>query len=106
MKGRKIFSKVIAIIMLVVIAMPSFSQAVNAAVELGAQSKSNTAKFGISFLNKNGWGYKIQNRLTYRTYEITSSGNNFNRNIYCLDFTKRFPNENSNKNTFTNKGDL
>ena len=106
MKGRKIFSKVIAIIMLVVIAMPSFSQVVNAAIELGAQNNSNTSKFGINFLNKNGWGYKIQNRLVYRTYEITSSGNNFDRNIYCLDFTKRFPNENSNKNTFTNKGDL
>ena len=106
MKGRKIFSKVIAIIMLVVIAMPSFSQAVNAAVELGAQNNSTTSKFGISFLNKNGWGYKIQNRLAYRTYEITSSENNFDRNIYCLDFTKRFPNESSNKNTFTNKGDL
>ena len=64
-----------------------------------------TAKFGISLLNKNGWGYKIQDRLTYRIYEIKGSNSkDYSRDIYCLDYTKKFPGENSNKNTFTNVG--
>ena len=106
MKERKILTKVLAMFLLVVIAMPSFSQVIAATMDEVGAASSDTAKFGISFLNKNGWGYKIQNRLTYRTYEITDSGNNYDRNIYCLDFSKRFPNEDSNKNTYTRKGDL
>ena len=107
MKKSKILSKVLAMFLLIIIAMPSFSQVIAATVDgIGAAADSNTAKFGISFLNKNGWGYKIQNRKAYRTYEVTPSGNSYDRNLYCLDFTKRFPNEDSNKNIYKTNGDL
>lgn len=106
MEKRKILNKVLAIFCLIVIAMPSFSTVVATTMETLGAASSETAKFGISFLNENGWGYKIQNRLTYRTYEIKGSARDYSRNLYCLDFTKKFPNENSNKNTFTKTGDL
>ena len=72
MERKNILNKVIAIFCLLVIAMPSFSQVLIAATETASKT-GDTAKFGISFLNKNGWGYKIQNRLTYRVYESKNS---------------------------------
>lgn len=105
MERKNILNKVIAIFCLLVIAMPSFSQVLIAATETASKT-GDTAKFGISFLNKNGWGYKIQNRLTYRVYESKNSTKDYSRDIYCLDYTKKFPNEDSNKDTFTNKGSL
>lgn len=105
MEKRKILNKILAIFCLLTIGMPSFTQ-VLMAVEDTANATGDTAKFGISFLNKNGWGYKIQNRLTYRVYEAKGSTKDYSRDIYCLDYTKKFPAEDSNKDTFTNKGEL
>ena len=103
MEKRKILNKILAIFCLLTIGMPSFTQ-VLMAVEDTANATGDTAKFGISFLNKNGWGYKIQNRLTYRVYEAKGSTKDYSRDIYCLDYTKKFPAEDSNKDTFTIKG--
>ena len=105
MEKRKLLNKVLAIICLIALLMPSVSTVKAVADEI-VGSTQETAKLGISFLGKNGWGYKIQNRKTYRVYEITNAGNDYSRNIYCLDFTKKFPGEESNNNTFTSNGDL
>ena len=105
MERKNILKKIIASFCLLVIALPSFSQVIGATMDSVGKT-GDTAKFGISFLNKNGWGYKIQNRLTYRVYEDKNSSKDYSRDIYCLDYTKKFPNENSNKTTFTNKGSL
>ena len=58
MEKRKILNKVLAIFCLIVIAMPSFSTVVATTMETLGAASSETAKFGISFLNENGWGYK------------------------------------------------
>lgn len=105
MERKNILKKIIASFCLLVIALPSFSQVIGATMDSVGKT-GDTAKFGISFLNKNGWGYKIQNRLTYRVYEDKNSSKDYSRDIYCLDYTKKFPNEDSNKTTFTNKGSL
>lgn len=102
---RKILSKVLAILCVIILLLPSFSTVLAVAVE-GEKESEETAQFGISFLNKDGWGYKIQDRLTYRIYEAKEQEKDYSRDIYCLDYTKKFPNENSNKNTFTTNGGL
>ena len=105
MKKERIISKLLAIICLITLVIPSFSEVIAATSDIIGNSQE-TAKFGISLLNQNGWGYKIQNRLTYRIYEINGQNKNYNRDIYCLDYTKKFPGEDSNENTFTTTGDM
>ena len=63
MERKNILKKIIASFCLLIIALPSFSQVIGATMDSVGKT-GDTAKFGISFLNKNGWGYKIQNRLT------------------------------------------
>ena len=105
MERKKVLNKILAIVCLITIALPSFSEVIATTQEL-LENTTETAKFGISFLNKNGWGYKIQDRLTYRIYEDKNSTKDYSRDIYCLDYTKKFPSEDSNQTTFTTKGDL
>ena len=114
MEVRRILGKILAILCVLTLVVSSFSTVLAATFEEvfsetlnidGTGRAGETAKFGISLLNKNGWGYKIQDRLTYRIYEIKGSNSkDYSRDIYCLDYTKKFPGENSNKNTFTNVG--
>ncbi len=106
MKERRILSKILAIICLIAIAMPSFSQVIAATVEQVGATKGTTAKFGISLLNQDGWGYRIQERNVYKTYEIKGTTKDYSRDLYCLDFNKRFPSENGNANTYTNTGEI
>ncbi|MBP3463713.1 MAG: DUF11 domain-containing protein [Clostridia bacterium] len=105
MERKKVLNKILAIVCLITIALPSFSEVIATTQEL-LKNTTETAKFGISFLNKNGWGYKIQDRLTYRIYEDKNSTKDYSKDIYCLDYTKKFPSEDSNQTTFTTKGDL
>ena len=105
MENRRILSKLLAIICLITLVMPSIST-VKAATDEIIGATNETAELGISLLHKNGWGYKIQDRLTYRVYVKEGSRRNYDREIYCLDYTKRFPAENSNGSTFTSRGDL
>ena len=106
MESRRILSKILAVICLIAIAMPSFSQVIATTVEAVGAAQGSTSKFGISLLNKDGWGYRIQERNVYKTYEIKGSTKDYSRDLYCLDFNKRFPAENGNANTYTNTGDL
>ena len=102
---RKILSKILAIICIITLVLPSFST-VFAAVTDSTGTTEQTVKLGISFLNKNGWGYKIQDRLTYRIHEIKDSGKDYSRDFYCLDYTKKFPAEDSSNNVFKTEGGL
>lgn len=116
MEIRRILGKILVIICIIMLTVPSFSTVLAATFEEvfsetlnldGTGRAGETAKFGISLLNKNGWGYKIQDRLTYRIYEIKETNSkDYNRDIYCLDYTKRFPGENTRSNTFTNMGNF
>jgi uncharacterized repeat protein (TIGR01451 family) len=104
---KKMLSKILAIICVITLILPSFGTVLAETADNLGKTES-TVKLGISLLNKDGWGYRIQDRLTYRIYEIKDTNKDYSRAFYCLDYTKKFPGEkdNNNNNTFTNKGDL
>ena len=105
MRKNKILSKILAVLCVATLLMPTFSQVMAITDEIAGQA-SETAKLGISFLNKHGWGYRFQGRMSYRVYEDKNGSKDYSRDIYCLDYTKKFPAEDSNGNTFTSSGDL
>ena len=105
MKRKEFLKRIISIICVVALALPSFSTVMAAEID-DIVGKKETAQFGISFLNKEGWGYRIQDRLTYRVYEEKDSKKDYSRDIYCLDYTKKFPKENNNKGNYSSTGDL
>ena len=105
MEIKKILSRILAIICVITLTLPSFSTVLAETTE-NIGKAGDTVNLGISLLNKDGWGYRIQDRLTYRIHEIKDSKKDYSRNFYCLDYTKKFPMENSNKNTYKDNGEL
>lgn len=105
MEVKRILNKILALVCLITIVLPSFSEVIAATGDLAKQT-TETAKFGVSLLNKNGWGYMIRDRLTYRVYEDKGSSKNYDRDVYCLDYTKSFPGAEGNNTNFTSTGDL
>ena len=105
MEVKRILNKILALVCLITIVLPSFSEVIAATGDLAKQT-TETAKFGVSLLNKNGWGYMVRDRLTYRVYEDKGSSKNYDRDVYCLDYTKSFPGAEGNNTNFTSTGDL
>ncbi len=105
MDKRRVLSKLLAVICLITLIMPSASTVKAVTTEIIGATQE-TAKFGISLLHPNGWGYKIQSRKTYRVYEQKGNEKSYAREIYCLDFSKRFPGEDSNDSNYTSTGDI
>ena len=102
MEVKGFLRKFVAIIVILAVVMPSFSTVMAYSAEDLLGKTGDTANFGISLIGKDGWGYKIQNRKVYRIYE---GNKNYSRNLYCLDFTKKFPKEDSSTGQYTNRGD-
>ena len=102
MEVKGFLKKIMAMVVIVAMTLPSFSPVLAASTETKLGKVGDTANFGISLLGANGWGYKIQNRKAYRIYE---GNKDYSRNIYCLDFTKKFPKEDQATGNYTNKGD-
>ena len=94
--------KIMAMVVIATLMLPSFSTVLAYSNETKLAKVGDTANFGISLLGANGWGYKIQNRKVYRIYE---GNKDYTRNVYCLDFTKKFPKEDSASGNYTNKGE-
>ena len=96
MEIKKILSRILAIICVITLTLPSFSTVLAETTE-NIGKAGDTVNLGISLLNKDGWGYRIQDRLTYRIHEIKDSKKDYSRNFYCLDYTKKFPMEKDRK---------
>lgn len=102
MEVKGFLRKILAVVVIATMLMPSFSTVMAFSTNDLLGKVGETANFGISLLGENGWGYKIQNRKVYRIYE---GNKDYSRNIYCLDFTKKFPKEDQASGNYTNKGD-
>ena len=102
MEVKGFLKKIMAMVVIATLMLPSFSTVLAYSNETKLAKVGDTANFGISLLGANGWGYKIQNRKVYRIYE---GNKDYTRNVYCLDFTKKFPKEDSASGNYTNKGE-
>lgn len=110
MKLGRMFKRLIVTICIVALMLPSFSTVALAAIET---SKDSEIKLGISILHPNKdvdgnkFGYKIGNRVTYRTYVNNDGSADYSTYIFCLDMNGKFPSEDGTKNTnYTSQGEF
>ena len=101
MEVKGFLRKIVASLAIIAIVLPSFSTVMAYSADDLLGKTGDTANFGISLIGKDGWGYKIQNRKVYRIYE---GNKDYSKNLYCLDFTKKFPKEDSSTGQYTNRG--
>ena len=94
---KRMLKKVLAIICIMALVLPSMS-----GIALAADSEE-TKSFGISKTNENGVGYKVQvkengryvEKQVYKTYVSTNGTRDFSKGVFCLDSSKSFPAENT-----------
>ena len=110
MKLERMFKRLIVTICVIALMLPSFSNVALAALETAKDSKTT---FGISVLHPskdvdgNKFGYKIGNRVTYRTFVNDNGSADFSTYIFCLDMNGKFPSEDGAKNTnYTSQGEF
>ena len=110
MKLERMLKRLIVTICVVALMLPSFSNVALAAFETAKDSKTT---FGISILHPskdvdgNKFGYKIGNRVTYRTFINDNGSADFSTYIFCLDMNGKFPSEDGTKNTnYTSQGEF
>ena len=110
MKLERMLKKLIVTICVVALMLPSFSTVALAAMET---EEGSEVKLGISILHPNEdvdgnrFGYKIGNRVTYRTYVNNNGSADYSTYIFCLDMNGKFPSEDGTKNTnYTSQGEF
>ena len=110
MNIKRMLNKLIVLVCIIGLILPSISLVADAAFE----DKENTViKLGVSILHPkkdtkgNRFGYKIGDRITYRTYINKDGSIDYSTYIFCLNMNGKFPQEDGTKNSnYTSKGEL
>ena len=109
MELKRMLKKLVIMICIVAMILPSISTVALAAMEI---ERDTEITLGASVLHPskdvdgNKFGYKIGNRLTYRTYVNDNGTADYSNYIFCLDMNGKFPLEDNTKNgNYISKGE-
>ena len=93
MELKRMLKKLVIMICIVAMILPSISTVALAAMEI---ERDTEITLGASVLHPskdvdgNKFGYKIGNRLTYRTYVNDNGTADYSNYIFCLDMNGKF----------------